>query len=86
MEERVVPNSLLFNKKNVKQKKHKCPLSLLDMSLIDYKNLALLKGYISEKGKISPSRITGVSAKRQRKLQQAIKRARHIALLPYSAS
>lgn len=52
-------------------------------SVIDYKDLDLLKEYITETGKIVPSRITGTSAKHQRELCKAIKRARMIALLPY---
>ncbi len=52
-------------------------------SVIDYKDLDLLKEYITETGKIVPSRITGTSAKQQRELCKAIKRARMIALLPY---
>lgn len=52
---------------------------------IDYKDVALLKKYISERGKILPRRVTGTSAKAQRKLTTAIKRARNLALLPYSA-
>lgn len=51
---------------------------------IDYKDLGTLKSYISENYKIIPSRITGTSAKYQRKLAQAIKRARFLALLPYT--
>lgn len=50
---------------------------------IDYKDLATLRGYISETGKIVPSRITGTSARYQRKLAMAIKRARYLALLQY---
>ena len=51
---------------------------------IDYKDTRLLQRYISERGKIVPSRITAVSAKKQRKLARAIKRARFLALLPYA--
>ena len=51
---------------------------------IDYKDVALLKKFISERGKILPRRVTGTSAKAQRKLTNAIKRARIIALLPYT--
>ena len=51
---------------------------------IDYKDIATLKNYISENGKIVPSRITGTRAKYQRQLARAIKRARYLALLPYS--
>ena len=50
---------------------------------IDYKDVRLLQGFVSERGKIVPSRITAVSAKKQRELARAIKRARHIGLLPY---
>lgn len=50
---------------------------------IDYKDLTLLKSYLTETGKIVPSRVTGVSAKQQRRLCAAIKRARELALLPY---
>ena len=50
---------------------------------IDYKDVKLLQRYISERGKIVPSRITAVSQKNQRQLAQAIKRARFLALLPY---
>jgi len=50
---------------------------------VDYKDLKLLSDYISETGKIVPSRITGVSAKQQRQICAAIKHARHIALLPF---
>ncbi|CDZ75418.1 hypothetical protein ING2D1G_1280 [Peptoniphilus sp. ING2-D1G] len=52
---------------------------------IDYKDVAMLKNYISDKGKILPRRITGLNAKHQRQITVAIKRARQVALLPYSA-
>ena len=51
---------------------------------IDYKDLATLRNYVTESGKIVPSRITGTSAKYQRQLATAIKRARYLALLPYT--
>ena len=51
---------------------------------IDYKDLALLKGYVTETGKIVPSRITGTKAHFQRQLSPAVKRARYLALLPYT--
>ena len=51
---------------------------------IDYKDTKLLQRYVSERGKIVPSRITAVSAKKQRELAKAIKRARFLALLPYA--
>ena len=53
---------------------------------IDYKDLDTLKGYVSESCKIVPSRITGTKARYQRQLSEAIKRARYIALLPYTDS
>ena len=52
---------------------------------IDYKDVNTLKNYISDKGKILPRRVTGLNAKHQRQITVAIKRARQIALIPYSA-
>ena len=60
------------------------PFAGKDAPVIDYKDTRTLQRYISEKGKIVPSRITAVGAKNQRKLAQAIKRARFLALLPYA--
>ena len=60
-----------------------CPFSGTDASKIDYKDVRLLQRYLSERGKIVPSRITAVSAKKQRELAKAIKRARVLALLPF---
>ena len=61
-----------------------CPFSGDNAPKIDYKDTRLLQRYISERGKIVPSRITAVSAKKQRELARAIKRARFLALLPYA--
>ena len=61
--------------------KKSCPLSIKGAPKIDYKNIKLLKKYISENGKILPSRITNVSQKKQRELSISIKRARNLALL-----
>ena len=58
-----------------------CPLSGKDAPTIDYKNIKVLKKYISESGKILPSRITSVSLKKQKELSRSIKRARLLALL-----
>ncbi len=58
-----------------------CPLSVKGAPLVDYKNIKLLKKYISESGRILPSRITSVSQNKQKKLSRAIKRARLLALL-----
>lgn len=60
-----------------------CPLSKPGAPAIDYKDLRLLTRFISERGRILPSRITAVSAKKQRELSRAIKRARMLALLPF---
>lgn len=61
-----------------------CPFSGPNAPKIDYKDVRLLQRFVSERGKIVPSRITAVSAKKQRRLAQAIKRARFLALLPYA--
>ncbi|MDQ0505428.1 MULTISPECIES: 30S ribosomal protein S18 [Xanthobacter] len=60
-----------------------CPFSGPNAPKIDYKDVRLLQRYISERGKIVPSRITAVSAKKQRELAAAIKRARFLGLLPF---
>ena len=60
-----------------------CPFSGPNAPKIDYKDVRLLSRFLSERGKIVPSRITAVSAKKQRELALAIKRARFLALLPY---
>ncbi|HXU57245.1 MAG TPA: 30S ribosomal protein S18 [Verrucomicrobiae bacterium] len=60
-----------------------CPFSSDHAPKIDYKDVKLLQRFLSERGKIVPSRITAVSAKKQRLLAQAIKRARFLSLLPY---
>lgn len=65
------------------RRRKSCPLTGPNAPAVDYKDVKLLGRFISERGKILPSRITAVSAKKQRKLSQAIKRARNLALLPY---
>jgi small subunit ribosomal protein S18 len=65
-------------------RKKYCRFTAEKITEIDYKDLDILKGYITETGKIVPSRITGTKAKYQRQLATAIKRARYIALLPYT--
>ena len=75
-----------MNKQVFFKKKKSCPFSGEDGMKIDYKDVKLLSRYISEKGKIIPSRITSVSAKKQRELARAIKRARYIAMLPFVAN
>ena len=66
------------------QRKKICPFSNKDSPKIDYKDLKLLSRYVTEKGKIMPSRVTNVSRRRQKELSQAIKRARYIALMSYT--
>jgi small subunit ribosomal protein S18 len=66
------------------RRRKSCPFSGPNAPKIDYKDVKLLQRYISERGKIVPSRITAVSAKKQRELAQAIKRARYLGLLPYA--
>ena len=61
-----------------------CRFTAEGITEIDYKDLELLKGFVTETGKIVPSRITGTKARYQRQLATAIKRARYIALLPYT--
>lgn len=63
-----------------------CRFTAEGVKEIDYKDIELLKGYITETGKIVPSRITGTKARYQRQLGIAIKRARYLALLPYTDS
>ena len=65
------------------RRRKSCPFSAKDAPVIDYKDTRLLQGFMSERGKIVPSRITAVSGKKQRELAKAIKRARHLGLLPY---
>ena len=70
----------VFQNQKYKFKK-KCPLSGKGAPIVDYKNIKLLRRYVSENGKILPSRITSISQKKQRDLSLSIKRARNLALL-----
>ena len=65
-------------------KKRFCPFSQKNSPAIDYKDIKLLTRYVTEKGKIIPSRITGVSRKKQKELAKAIKRARFLSLISYT--
>ena len=76
-------NKAFDNTSSKLQYKKSCPLSGKDAPVVDYKNIIILKKYITEKGKILPSRVTQVSTKKQKELTLAIKRARFLALLPY---
>ena len=70
----------IFQSQKYKFKKN-CPLSGKGAPIVDYKNIKLLKKYISENGKIMPSRITSISQKKQRLLSLSIRRARNLALI-----
>jgi small subunit ribosomal protein S18 len=67
------------------KKRKRCPFTAAGVKEIDYKDIDTLTKFITERGKILPRRITGVSAYHQKKLTAAIKRARHVALLPFVA-
>ena len=73
-----------MKKKLGRRRKKVCVFCGENNGVIDYKNVAMLKKYVSERGKILPRRITGTCAKHQRAMTVAIKRARHIALMPYT--
>jgi small subunit ribosomal protein S18 len=79
----------MFTKKGLEgvfvKKRKSCPFTASGIKHIDYKDLDTLRQFISERGKILPRRITGVSAFHQRQLAKAVKRARHMALLPFVA-
>jgi small subunit ribosomal protein S18 len=68
---------------NMSRRKKTCPFTGPNASVIDYKDVKLLQRFLTERGKIIPSRISAVSRKHQGKLAQAVKRARFLALLPY---
>ncbi len=70
--------------RNLFRRKKFCRFTAEGIEQIDYKDINILKDFISENGKIIPARITGTKAKYQRQLSTAIKRARFLALLPYS--
>ena len=66
------------------RRRKSCPFAGPNAPKIDYKEIRTLSRFVSERGKIVPSRITAVSAKKQRQLAKAIKRARYLALIPYT--
>jgi len=76
----------LGGKKQFFRRKKVCRLCVEKIDLIDYKDTRTLQAFISERGKITPKRISGVCAIHQRLLSEAIKQARNIALLPYSTA
>lgn len=73
----------MINKKRGRRKKRVCAFCAEKVNTVDYKDVAKLRKYVSERGKILPRRITGNCAKHQRVLTVAIKRARHVALMAY---
>lgn len=83
MQRRPRPNPEYSDARSRKRKR--CPFTASGMDEIDYKDIDTLVKFITDRGKILPRRITGVSAYHQRKLTTAIKRARHVALLPFVA-
>lgn len=72
--------------KPFKKRRKVCEFCEKNAEAVDYKDVATLKKFISEKGKILPRRATGTCAKHQRKVTEAIKRARNVALLPYTTN
>jgi small subunit ribosomal protein S18 len=84
MSNHAIPNiTQIPTKRPFLRRKKTCPFSGDKSPKIDYKDTRLLRKYLSERGKMIPSRITAVSAKKQRELAKAIKRSRFIALIPY---
>ena len=74
----------MIQKKRGRRKKRVCQCCADKVTTIDYKDVSKLRRYVSERGKILPRRITGNCAKHQRALTTAIKRARHVSLMPYT--
>jgi small subunit ribosomal protein S18 len=81
MAERSSNKNALFGKR-----RKSCPFTAAGVKYIDYKDVSTLSRFITERGKIIPRRITGISLRHQRMLTNAIKRARYMALLPFVAS
>ena len=79
----MVDSNQIPTRRPFSRRRKTCPFSGQNSPKIDYKDVRLLQRYISERGKIVPSRISAVSQKKQRVLAQAIKRARFLGLLPY---
>ena len=79
MKKKIDKNNIPFE-----ERKKFCPFSQKNSPKINYKDVRLLSRYISEKGKITPSRITNVSNKKQKELSRAIKRARFLSLMSYT--
>lgn len=73
----------LVNQSVFVRKKRKCPLEAINIDDINYKNLNLINKFLSERGKIMPSRVTNVSLKKQKAIARAIKRARQLSLISF---
>ena len=71
------------NNRGKRSRRKVCAFCVDKVETVDYKDVAKLRRYLSERGKIVPRRVTGTCARHQRQLTEAIKRARHLALLPY---
>ncbi|MBQ1270814.1 MAG: 30S ribosomal protein S18 [Clostridia bacterium] len=71
--------------RNDRRRRKICQFCADKMKTIDYKDTSKLRKYVSDRGKILPRRMTGTCAAHQRQLTEAVKRARHVALLPYTA-
>ena len=82
-QERNVDRRSAMMRKQFFRRRKSCPFSGKNALSIDYKDIKVLSKFVSERGKIMPSRISAVSAKKQRELSLAIKRARYLALMPY---
>ena len=83
--ESLMENSSNFNRKRRKRRPKVCHFCVDKIDHVDYKEVEKLKKYVTERGKIVPRRVTGTCAKHQRQLTRAIKRARIIALLPFTS-
>ena len=79
----MIPIEQMPSRRPFQRRRKTCPFTGENAQKIDYKDVKLLQRYISERGKIVPSRITAVSLKKQRELARVIKRARFLALIPY---
>ena len=72
-----------YNPRMKKQRKKVCPLCSDKNFVLDYKNFDVMKKFVNDKGKILPRRVTGTCAKHQRRVAEEVKRARHMAIMPY---
>ena len=78
------PRKKTKKKRSTRPRRKVCPFCADTALTIDYKNVTMLERYVTERGKIVPRRISGICSSHQRRFALAVKRARHIALLPYT--